>query len=73
MEDLAVITALNHWGSFGMNFVSFQEKKIKMSFTSLTRSVLGKTVPEVVSTARGRRLGYNTYIFKWLIYPHSPQ
>ena len=54
-------------------FRQFSGKKIKMSFTSLTRSVLGKTVPEVVSTARGRRLGNNTYIFKWLIYPHSPQ
>ena len=31
MEDLAVFTALNHSGSFGMNFVKF--KKINMLFT----------------------------------------
>ena len=27
MEDLAVITALNNWGSFGENFVMFKEKR----------------------------------------------
>ena len=27
MEDLAVITALNHSGSFGTNFVKFKGKK----------------------------------------------
>ena len=27
MEDLAVITALNHSGSFGMNFVKFKKNK----------------------------------------------
>ena len=27
MEDLAVITALNHSGSFGENFVMFKEKR----------------------------------------------
>ena len=31
MEDLAVFTALNHSGSFGMNFVKL--KKIYMLFT----------------------------------------
>ena len=37
MEDLAVITALNHSGSFRKNFVKFK-KKIEMLFTSLGRS-----------------------------------
>ena len=41
MEDLAVITALNQSSSFEENFVLFKEK-IKMLFTSLGRSVLGK-------------------------------
>ena len=49
MEDLAVITALNHSGSFGENFVMFKEKKIKMLLTRLSRFVLGKPVPEVLS------------------------
>ena len=31
-----------------------QREKIKMFFTDLGRSVLGETVPEVLSTARGR-------------------
>ena len=43
MEDLVVITALNHSGSFGENFIKFR-KKIKLLFTSLGRSVLGKTI-----------------------------
>ena len=47
MEGLAVITALNHSGSFVKNFVEFL-KKIKMLFTSLGRSVKGKTVPSHV-------------------------
>ena len=51
MVDLAVITALIHSGSLGKNFVKFMEKKFKMLFTSLGRSVLGKTVPSVLSTA----------------------
>ena len=29
MEDLAVITTLNHLGSFGKNFVKFKLKKWK--------------------------------------------
>ena len=28
MEDLAVITALNHSGSFGTNFVKFKGKNV---------------------------------------------
>ena len=62
MEDPAVITALNHSGSFGRNLVKFKEKK-KMLFTSLGQSVLGKTVPTVFSTARGRGLANNIYLF----------
>ena len=42
MEDLAVITALNHLGSFGKNFVKFKLKKIEMLFISLGRSYVGK-------------------------------
>ena len=49
MEDIAFITALNHSGSFGENFVMFKEKKIKMLLTRLSRFVLGKPVPEVLS------------------------
>ena len=49
LEDLDVITALNHSGSFGKNLVKF-EKKMKMLFTSLGRSVFGKTVPSVLNT-----------------------
>ena len=54
-EDLAVITALNHSGSFGKNFVKFKGKKIVIHQPNLRRSVLGKTVPEVLSAARGLR------------------
>ena len=50
MEDLAVITALNHFGSFRKNFIKFKEKN-KMLFSSLSQSVLRKTVPSVLSTA----------------------
>ena len=43
MEDLAVITALNHSGSFGENFVMFKEKKNK-NVTHPPKSVrIGKT------------------------------
>ena len=55
MEDLALIKAVNHLGSFGKNFVMFM-KKTELLFTGLGRSVLGKTMPFVLSTARGRRL-----------------
>ena len=34
-----------------------------MLFTSLGQSVLGKTVPTVLSTARGRGLANNVYLF----------
>lgn len=48
MRDLSVIelviVAVEHSGSFGKQFVSVVNK-IKMLFTSLGRSVLGKTVP----------------------------
>ena len=49
MENLAILTAfyLLHLLGFG--------KKIKTLFTSQGRSVLGKTVPEVLDTARGPR------------------
>ena len=50
MENLAVITALNHWGSFGKYFVKFKRKKILL-FSSQGRSVLGKTVDSVFSTS----------------------
>ena len=49
MKDLAVMTAINHSGSFGENFVKFKWK-ITMLFTSLGRSVLEKTVHSVLST-----------------------
>ena len=55
MEDPTIITALNHSGSFGKNFVEFKEK-IKILFTSLGRFVLGKIVPSVLSTTLGPRL-----------------
>ena len=42
MEDLAVITAPKPFVSFEKNFVKFMGK-IKMLFTSLGRSVFGKT------------------------------
>ena len=62
MEDLAVITALNHSGSFGENFVMFKEKKIKMLLTRLSRFVLGKPVPEVLSPIWTSKLANNTYL-----------
>ena len=56
MEDLAVVTALNHSGSFRKNFLKLKKKKyiyIYILFTSLGRSVLGKTVRSVLSTTSG--------------------
>ena len=44
MEDLALIKAVNHSGSFGKNFVMFM-KKTELLFTGLGRSVLGKLCP----------------------------
>ena len=50
MEDLFVITALNHSGSFGKNFNKFKFKeKNKIVITSLGQSALGKIVPSVLS------------------------
>ena len=62
MEDIAFITALNHSGSFGENFVMFKEKKVKMLFTRLSRFVLGKPVPEVLSPIWTSKLASNTYL-----------
>ena len=62
MEDIAFITALNHSGSFGENFVMFKEKKIKMLLTRLSRFVLGKPVPEVLSPIWTSKLANNTYL-----------
>ena len=55
MEDLAVVTALNHSGSFRKNFLKLKKKNIYIYilFTSLGRSVLGKTVRSVLSTTSG--------------------
>ena len=62
MEDIAFITALNHSGSFGENFVMFKEKKEKMLLTRLSRFVLGKPVPEVLSPIWTSKLANNTYL-----------
>ena len=56
MEDLAVVTALNHSGSFRKNFLKLKKNiyiYIYILFTSLGRSVLGKTVRSVLSTTSG--------------------
>ena len=45
-EDLAVITALIHSGYFGWNLVKLRKKNV----VCLGRSILGKTVPSVLST-----------------------
>ena len=58
MEEIAVITALNHSASFGNNCVEFKGKK-KMLFTSLCRSVIGKSVPSVLSTALNKSVAIN--------------
>ena len=62
MEDIAFMTALNHSGSFGENFVMFTEKKVKMLLTRLSRFVLGKPVPEVLSPIWTSKLANNTYL-----------
>ena len=62
MEDIAFITALNHSCSFGENFVMFKEKKEKMLLTRLSRFVLGKPVPEVLSPIWTSKLANNTYL-----------
>ena len=48
MEDLAVLTALNHSGSFGKNFVNFQKKKgvISALSTALTRELSSLTLED---------------------------
>ena len=46
MEDLAVITAQNHKGSFGKYFVEFKRKKK----TVIHKLMSGKTVHSVFST-----------------------
>ena len=60
MENLAVITALNHSGSFRNHLLGFR-KKIKMLFTSQGRSVLGKTVPSVLCTAQDLGHSFSQY------------
>ena len=62
MEDLALIKAVNHSGSFGKNFVMFMKKK-KLLFTGLGRSVLGKTMPSscIVFPIRTSRRANNIY------------
>ena len=64
MEDLAVVTALNHLGSFGKNFVKLKEK-IKMLYPSLGLSVQGKTVPFVLSTASGSTQNLGSVFLIW--------
>ena len=49
LEDLDVITALNHSGSFGKNLVKF-EKKNENAIYQLRSLVFGKTVPSVLNT-----------------------
>ena len=53
MKDLALITALNHLGYFCK--LSFREK-MKILCDSLGPSVLGKTVPSVLSADRKPRV-----------------
>ena len=69
MENLAVITALYHSGSFQNHSLGLK-KKIKMLFTSHGRSVLGKTVPSVSFTARGRiqDLGHSFFQYGPLVW-----
>ena len=54
VANLAMITALKCSG-LSHAFRCVVEKKQKCVFTSLGRSVLGKTVPSVLSTTRGLR------------------
>ena len=60
MEDLAVLTALNHSGSFGKNFVKFQKNKYV-----IYRMRVGRTVKNydlgLENTARGRWHGFSPY------------
>ena len=47
-----------YFGFFSQAFRQVSEKKIKMLFTSLGRSVLEKTVCSVLSTALGHSFPY---------------
>ena len=47
MEDLTVITPLNHLGSFGKNFVKVKEKSKKVSHQP-GLVCIRKTVPSVL-------------------------
>ena len=57
MEDLAIVTALNHSGSFRKSLLKLKKKKkyiyIYIYIYILGRSVLGKTVRSVLSTTSG--------------------
>ena len=69
LEDLVVITALSHSGSFGKHFFCSRKKKL---FTSLGRSVsIGKTVPSVLHMALGgiQDLRHSIYpvLTSWLV------
>ena len=67
MEDLVVITAINHSGSFGENFIKFKEKnKIVIHQPRSVR--IGKNYPQdrghSFSPIRNSRLASNIYILK---------
>ena len=67
MEDLALITAVNHWVLLEGISLSLLEK-IKMSFTSLGRSVLEKTVPSVLSAVlKTSGTAFPTRTDKWFL------
>ena len=55
MEDLAVIKALNHSGSFGKNFVKFKGRNKNVIYQPKAVHV-GKTVPSVLSATLSLRL-----------------
>ena len=70
MEDPAVITALNHSGCFGRNLVQFKEKNKDVIHQSKSVRIGKKylllfvwNVPTVLSSARGRGLANNIYLF----------
>ena len=60
MENLAVITALYHSGSFRNRLLGFK-KKVKMLFTSQGRSVLREIVPSVLRYPRPRAQFFSQY------------
>ena len=53
MEDLAVITALNHSVSFGKNFIKFKEKQLKCYLPALRSVHVGKNCAAVIKTDAG--------------------